>query len=97
MIECLKSMLYIPCNKLFLGYFIFFFIFAAYLELSPKLGNIWLRKDSNGITNFHPASIIKLILKPLYDIVFWYPYVWDINFFIGGFIFSKTLYHFNLI
>tara|TARA_B100000902_G_C26751399_1_gene641064 strand:+ start:237 stop:530 length:294 start_codon:yes stop_codon:yes gene_type:complete len=97
MLATIKQMLYIPSNKLLIGSSIYFFVFISYLEISPKLGNIWLRKDDMGIKRFHPSSILKLIIKPLYSIMYWNPLIWDINFYIGAYIFSKTLYYLNLI
>jgi hypothetical protein len=97
MIECLKNLIYIPADKLMYGYFLYFFIFIGYLELSPSLGNMWYRTDSMGIKRFHPNTIIRIIIKPLYNLLYWHPLVWDINFYIGGYIFSKTLYYFNFL
>jgi hypothetical protein len=97
MIECIKNILFIPKDKLLYGYFIYFFVFIAYLELSPNLGNMWLRTDSMGIKRFHPYTIVRIILKPLVNLSYWSPLLWDINFFIGGYFFSKLLYYFNYI
>ena len=81
----------------YFGYFIYFFVFIAYLELSPNLGNMWLRTDSMGIKRFHPYTIVRIILKPLVNLSYWSPLLWDINFFMGGYFFSKLLYYFNYI
>ena len=97
MIECIKNMLFIPKSSLLHGYSIYLFIFIGYLELSPSLGNMWLRSDSMGVKRFHPQTIGKILLKPLISLEYWNPLIWDINFYLGGFLFSKTLYYFKLI
>ena len=35
-----KNLIYIPSDKTNVGYFLYFFIFVGYLELSPSLGNV---------------------------------------------------------
>tara|TARA_Y100001954_G_C15741095_1_gene568414 strand:+ start:849 stop:1067 length:219 start_codon:yes stop_codon:yes gene_type:complete len=66
-------------------------MFLIYLEISPKLTNIWLRKDSENITRFHLHGIIAMLLKPLTDAIFWNPFFWDINYYIGAYIFTLIL------
>lgn len=91
--------LYIPPKILLLGYSIYLIIFSIYLETSPKLTNIWLRKDSNNIIRFRPAGILSMLMKPFSNIFFWYPSLWDINYYVGGYIFTliltKVMFRYN--
>ncbi len=53
--------------------------FISYLELSPKLGNIWLRKNDKNIKEFQPIFILSYFKKPFQSLIFWYPQNWDLN------------------
>lgn len=53
--------------------------FIIYLEASPKLGNIWLRKDKNNIKKLQISSLIEYFKKPFQNIILWYPNNWDLN------------------
>jgi hypothetical protein len=98
MLNSFKNILYIPIDKLLYGSFIYLFFFIGYLELSPQLGNMWLRLDSaTGNRRFHPETILRIIIRPLHDIIYWSPYIWDLNFYIGAYLFSKGLVYLNLI
>lgn len=57
-------------------------IYLAYLELSPGLGNIWFRYNSNNIRCINILGAISMILYPLKNLTFWYVQNWDLNFFI---------------
>ena len=87
-----KKMLYVDNGSLILGYFIYFIIFLIYLELSPKLKNIWIRCDSDNILKICPSGIISMLKKPFTDVFFWYPQFWDINYYVGGYLFSNALH-----
>ncbi len=63
-------------------------IFAAYLELNPKLTNIWYRISSDGYRHVRLWNLFDFIIKPLTMKELWYPEYWDINFFVG----ATTLY-----
>ena len=97
MLQSFRNTLYIPRDKLLYGYFLYFFFFLGYMEISPQLGNMWLRIDADGNKRFHPETILRIIIRPLHDILFWSPFIWDLNFYIGGYFFSKVLFYFNLI
>ena len=47
-------------------------IYLAYLELSPGLGNIWFRYNSNNIRCINILGAISMILYPLKNLTFWY-------------------------
>jgi hypothetical protein len=57
-------------------------IFAIYVEVNPKLGNIWYRIDMNGDKQIYIINLFRLMFAPIYYIFYWYIYMWDINFFI---------------
>ena len=51
----------------------------AYLELSPTLGNIWLRRDAEGVLRFAPGGLKALLIAPWHTWELWWPSFWDIN------------------
>lgn len=57
-------------------------LFALYVEFSPSMGNVWYRKDSDGIGFFSFGGLFDLIIFPLKNLQMWYPSMWDINFYI---------------
>ena len=57
-------------------------IFAIYVEVNPKLGNIWYRIDMNGDKQIYIINLFRLMFAPIYYIFYWYIYILDINFFI---------------
>ncbi len=63
------------------SFFIASIIFAIYVELSPSMGNIWLRLDSNGIKKISLDGLINLMIGPFY-----YPFYWNYNYFDINFI-----------
>ncbi len=69
-----------------------FIIFLLYLELSPKLGNIWYRLNSENIKVINISSIINFLIYPLHNINFWYINNWDLNFIIYYFI-TKFIFY----
>ena len=77
-------------NYILLPSFVGFCCWILYLELSPKLGNIWLREDAHSKIVFAPINIYNLMVYSLTHITFWYPWNWDMNCFIwtisGAFI-----------
>ena len=68
-----------------------FIIYLAYIELSPKLGNIWLRKDAAGIRRLSLWGLKDFLLYPLKQYRVWHPMLWDLNVFV-----SVPLISFNL-
>jgi hypothetical protein len=51
----------------------------AYLEVSPRLGNIWLRQDAEGNRQFSPGGLKALLVAPWYTKELWSPSFWDVN------------------
>lgn len=57
-------------------------IFALYVEINPKMTNIWYRINSNGIKTIQLQNLFELMLGPLKYSFYWYPNYFDINYFI---------------
>jgi hypothetical protein len=57
-------------------------IFAIYVELSPKMTNIWYRINANGDKTIQIKNLFELMMGPLKYDFYWYPQYYDINFFI---------------
>jgi hypothetical protein len=67
------------------GALLYLIIFMIYLELNPKIGNVWYRIGSDGKKHINLSSLYNLIVQPLYSIDLWYPSFWDLNYFVGTF------------
>lgn len=78
------------------GFLIYFVVFSAYLELSPKLGNIWYRIQDDGIRRINPSYLFKFIILPFKHIWMWYPINWDLNYFIGSIISTGLIYYLSI-
>ena len=61
-----------------------FIIYSLYVQLSPTMGNIWLRSNSEGDPIFCPLNLFELMVAPLQSdkLYFWEPHFWPINFFV---------------
>jgi hypothetical protein len=81
-------------NSVLLGSSIYFVLFSAYVEISPKLTNVWYRIDSSGSRSINLESYLHFITRPFSMIEFWYPWNWDINYFVGATITIGLLYLF---
>lgn len=57
-------------------------LFAAYIEWSPNMGNIWIRKDENNKNTLQLHNLWRLMIAPLKDKLYWFPKQWDINVFM---------------
>lgn len=90
-IDIIKYIFYVDTTNLKFGYATYLVIFASYLELSPKLGNVWLRRDSNNFINISLGGLLSFFSKPLKEGFFWRPQFWDINYYVGGYIFSNII------
>ena len=64
------------------SFFISFISFGLYVELNPKIGNIWWRINSQGEKEIRIKNLFALIFAPFYYFFYWLPNMWDINFFI---------------
>ena len=56
--------------------------YLAYLELSPGLGNIWYRLNSENIKVINFTIMINMLVQPIHNLSFWNFENWDLNFFI---------------
>ena len=68
--------------NLILAFIISFVIFAIYVEVNPKMTNIWYRVNSEGIKTIQLDNLLQLISGPFRYIFYWFPNYWDINYFI---------------
>ena len=57
-------------------------IFAIYVEINPKLTNIWYRYNSSGNKVISLGGLFELIKGPLFNNYYWQFQFWDINYFI---------------
>jgi hypothetical protein len=62
---------------------IHFVIFSLYLELDPKLTQIWYRIGADGLRHVQLWNLFDFIMKPLHVKELWYPNFWDINYFVN--------------
>jgi hypothetical protein len=46
-------------------------LFALYVQFSPKMGNIWIRKDDEGNDVFCPKNLLNLMVEPFFNKQFW--------------------------
>ena len=46
-------------------------LFALYVQFSPKMGNIWIRKDDEGKDVFCPKNLLNLMVEPFFNKQFW--------------------------
>lgn len=56
-------------------------IFALYVELNPRMTNIWYRINSEGIRTIQLGNLFELMAGPLKYDFYWYPQYFDINYF----------------
>jgi hypothetical protein len=56
--------------------------FAAYVQFSPTMGHIWLRRNDENKWVFVPDNLWNLMCAPLNHLSFWYPSMWIINVFV---------------
>lgn len=57
-----------------------FLSYCLYIELNPKIGNIFYRINNKAEKQFNIFGIIPLLKAPFVNPVFWWPENWDINF-----------------
>ena len=67
---------------LLLWFVIVFVLWIVYLELSPKLGRIFIRPNAKGSYSFSFGGLGQLMVKPFTDKTFWYPRFWDLNIYV---------------
>ena len=54
-------------------------LFALYVQFSPKMGNIWIRKDDEGKDVFVPKNLLNLMVEPFFNKQFWNAKNLDMN------------------
>jgi hypothetical protein len=54
-------------------------LFAIYVEISPSMGNIWYRYDSNNVKRISLSGLLNLMVFPFYNIHMWKIDLWSIN------------------
>ena len=91
LIDLFKKIFLVESKDLKRGYLIYLLIFISYLELSPKLGNVWLRKGVDNSINLSLGGLVSFFTKPFKEGFFWKPRFWDINYYVGGYIFSNLI------
>jgi len=69
-------------NNLIYAFIVSFIIFGIYVEVNPKMTNIWFRVNSEGIKTVQLDNLLMLMTGPLRYIFYWFPNYWDINYFI---------------
>lgn len=76
----------------FLGILIGTIVYAIYIQFSPKLGNMWLRRDHENKIRFRPGNLFHMMIYPFKSIHFWRPSNLDLNYVLyaglGGGIFG---------
>jgi len=68
--------------NLFLAFVISTIIFGIYVELNPKITNIWYRINSEGVKTIQIYNLLYLMSGPLNYLFYWSPNYLDINYFI---------------
>ena len=70
--------------NILIHFIIIFIAYSLYVQMSPTMGNIWLRTNANNEQIFCPLGLIELIISPLYPdrFYFWTIHFWPINFFV---------------
>ena len=70
--------------QILIHFIIIFIAYSLYVQLSPTMGNIWLRTNADNEQIFCPLGLIELIISPLYPdrYYFWTIQFWPIIFFV---------------
>ena len=58
-------------------------IYLLYIELNPKIGGIWLRRDSFNKLVLSLDSLYHFLIYPLKEFRMWLPSMWDANVFVS--------------
>jgi hypothetical protein len=57
-------------------------IFAIYVEINPKMTNIWYRLNSTGEKTIQLENLFHLMSGPFRYSFYWYPQYFDINYIV---------------
>ena len=55
-------------------------LYALYVQFNPKIGNVWIRKDSNNEDVIVLENLINMMKQPLCNKDFWKLRTLDMNF-----------------
>ena len=77
------------------GFLISSILYTLYVQFDDKMGNIWLRRDSDNNLVFVPYNLLSLIIAPLNKSQLWNPKMWDINFFTFSLFFTFNYVQFS--
>ena len=55
-------------------------LYALYVQFSPKIGNVWIRKDSNNEDVIVLDNLLNMMKQPLCNKDFWKLKTLDMNF-----------------
>lgn len=66
--------------------------YIGYLEINPKIRNVWLRVNSNGDKVFYLDGILSMLKLPFTDLVYWKLENFDLNWIVINIGFLST-YH----
>lgn len=58
-------------------------LFALYLELNPRLTNIWYRTGADGKKHIYPSNYVNFMFKPFTTRELWYLHLLDCNYWFG--------------
>jgi len=67
--------------NLLLAFVISTIIFGIYVEINPKITNIWYRINSKGVKTIQIYNLLYLMCGPLNYLFYWTPNYLDINYF----------------
>lgn len=71
-------------------------VYALYVQFSPGMGNIWIRRGVDNKYVFAPNNLLNLIIEPFFNKDMWQLSTMDLNYFayvaIGGII--GIVYHY---
>ena len=67
--------------------------YALYVQFHPKIGNVWIRMDSNKVKRLQLQGLFDLMKEPFKNSFYWKPENWDLNWVVttGGFIVAYNL------
>ena len=77
-----KNIFYDALLNILISIVISIIVFGIYVEVNPKMTNIWYRLNSNGIKEIQFGNLFELMKGPLKYDFYWYPQYFDINYFI---------------
>ena len=80
-------------KKLSISFLISVVIFAIYIEITPGMGNIWIRMTSSGYRLPNLNYLFNYMIQPLTKSFLWNFRFLDINSFVFCFLTTLALYN----